>query len=132
MSVLIVKGRPVSIRASSRSRNKKQWKDRVKNAARRVFPTPLDDIDLKITITIFYNSAPDFDTDNISKPICDALEGVAYHNDNQLMDRNARRRDINSSFRLEDVEPELAIAIAEGEEFVAIQIEKVGSGAIEI
>lgn len=130
MSVIVVKGRPASIRSSGKK--KRKWKQKVAAAARNVFPARLDDTDLKITITFFYNSSSNIDTDNILKPICDAFEGVAYHNDKQLTDCHVRRKDINGSFRIKGVDPEVAIAIAEGEEFVAIQIEKVGSGAIEI
>lgn len=130
MSVVVLKGRPISIRASARS--KERWKRKVANAARRVFPTPLDGNDMSITITFFYNALPDFDTDNMSKPICDALEGIAYHNDSQLMERHARRRDINGSFRIKGIDPKVAIAIAKGEDFVAIKIEKIGPGVIKI
>ncbi len=97
------------------------------DAARRHFGSPLSDEDLGITITFFYNSMPDFDTDNVSKPICDALEGVAYHDDHQLMERQVRRRDINGSFHIKGVDPAIAVAIAEGEEFVAIEVRKIGS-----
>jgi len=129
VSVIVLKGRPISIRATG---SKKRWKNEVANAARRVFPIPLDGTDLRITITFFYNTQPDFDTDNVSKPICDALEGIAYHNDSQLMERHARRRDIDGSFRIKGIDPEVAVAIAEGEDFVAIKIEKIGSGVIKI
>lgn len=130
VSVIIAKERPVSINASSRSKNR--WKNKVAIEARRVLATPLNDTDLRITITFFYNSLPDFDTDNISKPICDALKGIAYHDDSQVMERNARRRDINGSFRIKGIDPEVAIAIAEGEDFVSIKIEKVGLGVVKI
>ena len=88
----------------------------------------MDDTDIKVTITFFYNTLPDYDTDNISKPICDALKGIAYHDDNQIMDRIARRRDINGSFRIKGVDPKVAIALSEGNDFVSIKIEKVGAG----
>lgn len=130
MSVIIVKGRPVSVRA--KSRNKTRWKKLVADAARAVFQNVLNDNDLKITITFFYNTLPDFDTDNICKPICDALERIVYHDDNQLMERHARRRDINGSFVIKGVDPKIALAIVEGEDFVAIKIDKVGRGVVAI
>lgn len=130
MSVIVVKGRPISINSSSRSKNR--WKNKVAQEARRFFSTPLDDTDLRITITFFYDSLPDFDTDNVCKPICDALKGVAYNDDSQLMERNARRRDLNGSYRIKGIDPELAVAMAEGEEFVSIKLDKVGRGVVEI
>ena len=127
---VVVKGRPVSVGASSASRS--HWKNQVAAAASAVFPAPLVETDLKITITFFYNNPPDFDTDNISKPICDALKGIAYSDDSQLMERHARRRDLNGSFHIKGVEPSVAVAIAEGEEFVSIKIEIIGAGVAVI
>ncbi len=132
VSIIIVKGRPVSVNASSTHKN--WWKSKVAAEATKVFATPIDMThnDLRVTITFFYDSLPDFDTDNISKPICDALNGIAYHDDRQLMERNARVRRIDGSFRIKGVDPELVVAIAEGEDFVSIKIEKVGSGVAQI
>lgn len=130
MRTFVVKGRPVSINASNAA--KLRWKQRVASLAAAVFPGPLPDDDLRIVITFYYNMLPDFDTDNISKPICDCLEGIAYRNDNQLMERMARRRDINGSFHIKGVPPDVAVSIAEGEDFVAITLEKVGEGVVVI
>jgi len=128
--VIIVKGRPVSVNSSSR--NKARWKAAVAAEAKKVCATPLGNNNLSITITFFYNNPPDFDTDNISKPICDALKGIAYSDDSQLMERHARRRDLNGSFHIKGVEPSVAVAIAEGEEFVSIKIEIIGAGVAVI
>jgi crossover junction endodeoxyribonuclease RusA len=114
------------------SRTKQRWKRLVAAAASSVFAAPLDGYDLKIKIRFFYESLPDFDTDNISKPICDALKGIAYRDDNQLMRRDVGRIDLNGSYRLENVDPGLAVAMAEGEEFVAIRMERVDGGVIDI
>lgn len=130
MRTFVVKGRPVSINASNAA--KLRWKNKVASAASPVFLTPFPDEDLRILITFYYNVLPDFDTDNVSKPICDCLEGIAYHNDNQLMERIARRRDINGSFHIKGIPPDVAVAIAEGEDFVAITLEKVGVGVVMI
>jgi len=130
VSTVIVKGRPASVGASSRTR--RSWQAQIESEARQLFATPLQDSDLRITITFFYNALPDSDTDNISKPICDALKGIAYNDDCQLMERNARRRDINGSFQIKGIDPEVAVALAEGEDFVAIEVEKIGGGVILI
>lgn len=93
-------------------------------AASQVFSVPLEDTDLRIVITVFCDGRPDFDIDNISKPICDCLKDIVYLDDSQLMERNARIRDLNVSFDIEGADKATAIAIAEGEEFVTIKIER--------
>ena len=127
---VVVKGRPVSVNASSAA--KMRWKNKVAAAASKVFSEPLEDIDLRIIITFYHNVMPDIDTDNMSKPICDCLKGVVYHDDRQLMERYARHRDLNGSFHIKGVEPDVAVAIAEGEDFVAITVEKIGAGVVMI
>ena len=119
----VVKGRPVSIQGSASSRAK--WAAAVANAAVGKCAAPLDGNDLRIRITFFYNTLPDFDTDNISKPICDALNGSIYHDDHQLGERHARRKDIHGSYQIQDVDPALAAAITDGEDFVYIEVEQI-------
>lgn len=130
METIVVKGRPASVNASAST--KLNWKNKVAAAASQVFSKPLEDTDLRIEITFFHDGSPDIDAGNMSKPICDCLEGIVYHDDSQLMEHNARFRDLNRYFYIKGVELAVAIAIAEGEEFVAIKIEKVGEGAARI
>ncbi len=127
---IVVKGRPVSINASPAT--KAAWKDKVREAALLVYPTPLEDDDLEIEITYFCDGQTDIDTDNISKPICDSLNGIVYEDDKQLIDRNARRRDLNKYFYVKGIEPSVAVALAEGEEFVSIKISNVGERVARI
>ncbi len=124
LAAFVVRGRPFSVRASAASRNR--WREEIGLVARDVFSEPLQDNDLRIQITFFFDRAPSFDIDNISKPICDALNGIAYNDDEQLVERNARRKDIGGSYSLEDVEPELVAALADLQKFVCIELFKVG------
>ncbi len=130
MGTIVIKGRPVSINAASH--NKIRWKNKVAELASNIFPAPLEDTDLGIEITFFCDGHPDFDTDNMSKPICDCLKGVVYLDDSQLIDRNARIRDLNKSFYIKGIEPSVAMAMAEGEEFVSIKVVKVGERVARI
>ena len=116
----VVKGRPVSVQGSPSSRT--AWQQSVALAARAKCQVPLVGDNLSIKITFFYNTLPDFDTYNFSKPICDALNNVVYADDHQLAQRTAGRRDINGSYRIRGVEPELALAIAEGHDLVYVEI----------
>lgn len=128
--MIVVAGHPVSIQGASRS--KAYWKAKVSAEAVKSSPLVLLDQDLVITITYFYDKKPRFDTDNICKPICDALKGITYQDDKQLVERHARVRDLNGRFRIKGVAPEIATAIANGSEFVSIEITKLGSGIEEL
>ena len=128
--VIIVRGRPVSVNASAARR--RAWMEVVAQAASAVYVAPLNDNNLRIIITFWYERLPDFDTDNISKPICDALQGIVYYNDHQLMERIARRKDINGRYHIRGAPPEIVLAIRDGVEFVSIQIERVGEEASRI
>ena len=118
----VVRGRPVSIQSSAP--NRARWTAQVQAAARARCAQALDGDDLRIRITFFYEAIPDFDTDNTSKPICDALNGIVYADDHQLENREARRKDINGSYRMEGADEELVQAIADGQDFVYVEVWK--------
>lgn len=122
---IIVKGTPKSVHSSSRSRT--TWKSQVAAKASAEFNSPLEDNDLRVKITIFYNGVPTFDADNVSKPVCDAMCGVAYHDDSQIMERIVRMRSLDGAYRIKGVPRKLAVAISDGEDFVWIAISRVGS-----
>jgi len=128
LPTVIVKGIPKSIQAQSVA----DWKQQVTNAARQVFSAPLAGNSITVRITVFYNKRPTFDTDNISKPIVDALNNVAFIDDKQVMERTAKRQKINGSFRIKGVEVALAKAIAEGDDFVCIEVRKLSRREVEI
>jgi Holliday junction resolvase RusA-like endonuclease len=127
--VVIVEGVPRSIQSSSASLS--TWKDQVASVARNVFSSPLRGKNISIRITVYYNGFPSFDTDNISKPIIDALKGVVYRDDKQVMDRVARRRDMEGAYRIKGVDIKLAEAIAKGDDFVCIEINKLSKREVE-
>lgn len=109
-----------------------RWKNQVAGEAKKVCATPLGDNNLSITITFFYRTFLDFDTDNISKPICDALKGIAYHDDNQIRERHADQIALKGSFTIKNPDPKVTSAISDGEDFVCITIKKADSGVVEI
>jgi Holliday junction resolvase RusA-like endonuclease len=129
LTVIIVKGTPKSIQSSPRSLG--DWKNKVVIAARCVFPAPLETNNVNVRITVYHNRLPTFDTDNVSKPIVDALKQIAYNDDKQVMDHTVRKRDLNGSYRIRGVPPELAVALAEGEDFVCIEVEVLSKEEVE-
>jgi crossover junction endodeoxyribonuclease RusA len=121
---IIVRGTPKSVHSSPRSRN--TWKTQVATGTSSEFNAPLEESDLRVTITVFYNGIPAFDADNVSKPICDAMCGIAYHDDNQLMERTVRMRSLDGAYRIKGVPRKLAVAMSDGDDFVWITISRVG------
>ena len=117
---LVVPGSPVSYQ--SRRDALKRWKRRVATIARAHVSQPVYDRDLSVCITHFFGLLPRCDTDNISKPICDALRGIVYEDDWQIAERIARRITLFRGFSLIGEARQLALALCEGREFVFIQV----------
>jgi len=124
LATFVVTGRPASVQATRRAR----WTERVRLAAAAKISEPFLQRDLRVQITVFYKEPPRFtlDVDNASKPICDALKGVAYNDDNQLIERFARVRKLGSLFSLDGVDPEIVAAITGNEEFVSLELFTIG------
>src|SRR5438874_104928 len=120
---IIVNGRPASHNATAQKKN--QWKARVRAAAMQVFQVPLQDNDVRVTVTFYFDGAVPgrIDADNASKPVCDALQEVAYVNDAQVSARHAHKRDISGTFRVRGADPAILNAVQQGNEFVCIKID---------
>lgn len=125
----ILPGRPVSNQAKDKSRIK-NWKAKVCQAATEHWKHdgPYEDhVRMKLT---YYFEAPDGkedsipDSDNIIKPVREALIGVVYHYDHQVTDVISRRRNLNGSFRVKGMSSILAGGFIQGVEFVHIIVEE--------
>jgi crossover junction endodeoxyribonuclease RusA len=120
----VVDGPPVSQQARRQERLR-EWKNVVRQSAKRYWPdgSPLLVGPTKIVIIYFYEGAS-LDTDNIVKPIQDALIGLVYNDDHQITDVICRKRRLNSSFRIENLSPVLAEGFTHGNEFLYIQVDE--------
>jgi crossover junction endodeoxyribonuclease RusA len=119
----VVLGVPASVQSNSRSRAR--WKAVVAAAAQAAWPAgdpPLTD-KLQIHITCYHDSAPPLDVDNMLKPIQDALIGIVYQDDDQLMDTHGYLRDVNGHFLVRGMTPAQADGFVSGGPFVHIRIE---------
>lgn len=125
----ILPGRPVSNQAKDKNR-RKGWQNQVRHAALRSWEQegPHDGfVRMKLT---YYFEAPNGnedsvpDSDNIIKPIREALCEVVYHHDFQVTDVISRRRNLNGSFRVKGMSPVLAEGFVQGIEFVHIKFEE--------
>jgi len=124
----VVTGKPVSHQSKDRDRLQ-DWKLKVRATAQTHWPVgkPIGDY-LRVVITHYYDVRPGSeegvpDSDNIVKPVRDALNGVIYVDDYQITDFVSRRRNLNSSFRVRGISPVLAEGFCQGEEFLHIRIE---------
>jgi Holliday junction resolvase RusA-like endonuclease len=122
-----VVGKPISHQTKNKTALR-DWKLQVLGTAKKMVgckkPTG---IHCQVTITHFFDSdewetgVPD--SDNIVKPVRDALQGIIYVDDYQVSDFVSRRRDINKAFRIRGMSPPLAYAFTQGDEFLYIKIE---------
>jgi len=120
----IIDGPPISAQTRNRQ-NLQIWKNKVNQAATLRWPSgepPCDLDNLKITITYFYETTTP-DTDNIIKPIQDALEGIVYTNDSQISHSQSKKKPIGRSFKIKGLSPVLAQGFVRAVEFLHIKIE---------
>lgn len=118
-----IKGPPVSHQTKNRKRLQ-QWKASVTVAATAAWShaAPVAD-EVAVTITYYYeDSSPD--VDNIIKPIQDALIGVVFNDDDQVVDTKSRKRLINGSFRIRGASAVLLSAFADGDDFLHIKVDE--------
>ena len=118
----IINGPPVSLQTKRRQRLQ-QWKTDVANAARSYLQpgSAPSTARLAIKITYYYEgSTPD--VDNIIKPIQDALVGLVYVDDNQIMETASRKKDINSAYRIKGASPVIVEGFVNGVDFLHIKV----------
>lgn len=119
----VVQGTPISQQAKGSSR--RRWMNQVLSAAQQKWPANDDAVEceLKMTVVYYYEGAA-LDTDNMLKPIQDALEGLVYVDDSQVTDITAGKRKLDGSFKIRGLSPELAEGFISDDEFVHIKIEE--------
>ena len=115
---------PVSVQARDRKRLG-AWKDRVRGAASAEWPQGRPPVTclVRARITYYYDQVA-IDSDNILKPVLDALCGVVYQDDAQVTDVSSSVRNINGSFRVRGMSRSLAEGFVTGHDFLHIRIEE--------
>lgn len=122
----IVFGPPLSLQTKNRMRLQ-AWKKTVRQVAarrwrRRKWVKPITD-DVEVRICYYYDREPP-DVDNIIKPIVDALAGLVYVNDKQVVNASSRKRNINHAFRVRRMSAVLASGFVAGEDFVHVKVSR--------
>lgn len=99
------------------------WKARVADAARANWPAgrPPFTADLDVLISEFSERASR-DRDNLAKPICDAMQGIAYENDRQIKRLKVEWCDIDGRYVVRHMSPVVAGALSLGREFIWVRV----------
>ena len=118
-----VDGPPVSYQTRNRT-GLREWRRRVRTVAERHWPVgePPASGPVMFTIIHFYDDR-EMDTDNIPKPIIDALKGLVFQDDDQVTDLVCRKRYIHNTFRVERTSDTLRENLDRRDEFVYIVVE---------
>ena len=120
----IFDGPPLSLQSKNKAR-KRNYKAMVASMASNVLPNgyiPTAE-EVKITITNYYETQSG-DVDNIIKPIQDALNGIVYIDDEQVVETSSRRRNINSSYKIRSVSAKILEGFSNGNDFIHVKIER--------
>lgn len=119
-----VLGTPVSQQTKNRQRLR-GWKQQVRTAAEQRWPNgdPPETGELRVTVAYYYDEVP-LDADNMVKPVLDALEGLVYEDDGQIMDVKVGKRNLDGSFRVRGMSSAAAEGFVSGQEFVHVKVEE--------
>lgn len=119
-----VVGPPVSHQTRDPA-NLRQWKQKVRRAADKLWPAPPVTSPVKLVLMNFHEGpqAP-LDDDNMAKPIRDALNGLVYVDDRQITHAEHAQACIDEYFQVRGVSRVILEAFHKGEEFVYVRIEE--------
>jgi crossover junction endodeoxyribonuclease RusA len=119
----LIPKRPVSLQTRNRA-NLQLWKDYVYTEAAKTWKDKVySGINLHLTLVYLYNQDP-VDTDNIVKPIQDALVGLIYDDDAFVSDVESHRRSLSGTFDLTKCSALLIQAILSGNECVYVRVQE--------
>jgi crossover junction endodeoxyribonuclease RusA len=117
----LIPRRPVSLQTKSRA-NLQAWKNYVTGEAAKVWQgTTIGTGDLELLLVYLFDLAPP-DTDNIVKPIQDALVGLVFADDALISDVESHRRSLVGTFDLTRLPALLVSGIATGQECVYVKV----------
>ena len=120
----IIPGPPVS----QQTRHRVQlhaWKGKVRTAARQRWPSDVLLVrdDVRIIVRYFHEKPTvRIDGDNLLKPVQDALIGLVYDDDRQVIDAITQKRPIDDPVYVRHISRVLAEGFSQGDEFVYIRI----------
>jgi Holliday junction resolvase RusA-like endonuclease len=122
----VVAGPPISNQQSTQQgrANLASWKATIAGAATLAWPNAPLTIELKAIIINFYaGSEPSVDTDNMSKPILDVMQGIAYLDDRQIIQAELTHARLAGAYQIGGVRPIIVNELQAQAQFVYVRIE---------
>lgn len=118
----LIEKRPVSLQARNRA-NLQAWKNFVRGEAAKAWgnKSQITGMDLRFTLVYLCDDSP-ADTDNIIKPIQDALVGLVFQDDALISDVDSHRRFISDGIDIHGLPPLLVKGAFSGEECVYVKV----------
>jgi hypothetical protein len=117
----LIPRRPLSLQTRNRA-NLQAWKNYVAGEAAKVWQgTMIRTGNLEVLLVYLFDLAPP-DTDNIVKPIQDALVGLVYKDDGLISDVKSHRRSLVGTFDLTRLPAPLVAGITAGQECVYVKV----------
>ena len=117
----LIPRRPLSLQTKNRA-NLQVWKYFVASEAAKVWRgTMIVTGSLELFLVYLFDLAPP-DTDNIVKPIQDALVGLVFADDALISDVESHRRSLVGTFDLTRLPAPLVAGIASGQECVYVKV----------
>lgn len=121
----LIPRRPLSVNANHKKLQR--WKQYVHAVAAETWvDAPIPDSSIHLKLVYLYDKDP-VDTDNIIKPIQDALNGLIYDDDVNVTDVEAHRRHLSDVFDITDFPTPLLNGLYSGNECVYVQINQAES-----
>lgn len=117
----LIPRRPLSLQTQNRA-NLRAWKAYVTAEAAKVWKAAaIDTGDLELLLIYLYDLAPP-DTDNIIKPIQDALVGLVFLDDALISDVESHKRSLTGTFDLTRLPNLLIAGLTTGQECVYVRL----------
>jgi len=119
-----VNGPPVSAQTRNKDRLR-AWKQQVRDAAQAKIPAGVGPVDTAVTVTItYYYEGDSPDVDNIIKPIQDAMNGVVFADDAQVVETRSRKKSLDGSYRIRGISPVVLLGFADGDDFLHVVVQE--------
>ena len=90
------------------------------NGPQRDAPDELDE--LAAALTLYARGGWQLDLDNMAKPILDAMSGLIWHDDRQLVSLAVHRRDLAAPYVVAGMSPVLAQGFVAGTPFLHVRV----------
>ncbi|NEU79037.1 RusA family crossover junction endodeoxyribonuclease [Nostoc sp. UIC 10630] len=118
----VIPRRPVSLQTKKKE-NLQAWKNFVRVEARKLWKdrSVIKQGDLQLTLVYLCDDFP-ADTDNIIKPIQDALVGLVFEDDSLVSDVESHRRFMSDPIEIKSLPSLLQRAVITGQECVYVKV----------